>query len=231
MGQAVLSQSLPVCPVCLADSLPRLCESDVVPVVLAAFLQHVSGPRQPLEDAGSLPHRHLLYPLMQHHKHVTFWYGRRKRLDPVSAGCRSFSRQFKVFLLTRLVSQPWISPTSGTTPCWSCRWAGPSPGGWWTSPTRSTSSSRWSRRSSRDSGGGGASRWVCVRVRLGKRGRDGGADSVVVVVVRWSTTGPSPCTVRGATRCWWPKPSRWSAGTCTFFYLLLFDSQSQRVYV
>lgn len=67
-GQAVLAQSLPVCPVCLADSLSRLCESDVVPVVLAALLQHVSGPRQPLEDAGSLPHRHLLYPLMQHHK-------------------------------------------------------------------------------------------------------------------------------------------------------------------
>lgn len=62
----------PMCPVCLADSLSHLSESDVILVVLAALLQHVSGPRQPLEDAGSLPHRHLLYPSSISIANVTF---------------------------------------------------------------------------------------------------------------------------------------------------------------
>lgn len=56
-GQTVLPRARSL------SSLSHLCASHVVAVVLAALLQHVPGPRQPLEDAGSLPHRHLLYPL------------------------------------------------------------------------------------------------------------------------------------------------------------------------
>lgn len=222
-GQAVHYQSLTVCPMCLADSLSHLCESDVVPVVFAALLQHVSRPRQPLEDAGSLSHRHLLYPLMQHHKHVTFWYELPERLDLVSTGCRSFSRLFKVFFLTRIVWQPWISPTSGTTPCWSCRWAGPSPGGWWTSLTRSTSSSRWSRRSRRDNGGGGASRWVCLRVRL-ERGWGQEAETGELILWLWWLSGDPQLDRPPAQREEQPGAGDQNLRddqqvTCTFFFL------------
>lgn len=61
------------------------------------------------------------------------------------------------FLLT--VWQRWTWQISETTRSWSSRWVGLSQGGWSTSPTRSTSWSRWSRPSRRASGGGGLSRW------------------------------------------------------------------------
>lgn len=36
--------------------------------MVSAVLQHVSGPRQPLDDAGRLLHRQFLYPFLLHHQ-------------------------------------------------------------------------------------------------------------------------------------------------------------------
>lgn len=72
------------------------------------------------------------------------------------------------FLLTVHVPQQWTWQIFETTLCWSSRWGALSQGGWSTSPTRSTSWSRWSRPSSRDNGGGGLSRWGRLRCVTGE---------------------------------------------------------------
>lgn len=62
------------------------------------------------------------------------------------------------FLLTVCVPKQWTWQIFATTLCWSYRWGGLLQEGWLTSPTRSTSSFRWSRLSSRANGGEGLSR-------------------------------------------------------------------------
>lgn len=114
---------------------------------VSALLQHVSRSRQPLEDAGCLLHGHFLYPSS-------------------SITMTSTQRGSWVFSWPSTVSQRWTWQTLVTTLCWSCRWAGLSLGAWLTSTPRSTSWSRWNRRSLRASGGGELSRWGDQPLRL-----------------------------------------------------------------
>lgn len=43
--------------------------------MVPAVLQHVSRPRQPLEDVGGLLNRQFLYPFLLHHCHKVGWVG------------------------------------------------------------------------------------------------------------------------------------------------------------
>lgn len=70
----------------------------------------------------------------------------------------SYSKCPRFFLDVR-VPQQWTWQILETTLCWSFRWEGLSLEEWSTSPIRSTYWSRWSRRSRREKGGGGLSRW------------------------------------------------------------------------